>query len=136
MKKRLAIFKMGWHYQFNGQEHVWIYPDIEITVDMPDNVYHTDKSYQRFHSIVHNKFAKEICKRLSVYRKSDYKYFNKIDFKFIFDELKSESKSANKQTKFVAVGEFTDLFGQTKQISSDGTVRIKPEDMKRKDIIR
>lgn len=117
MSEKFSTYVMepGSNYEFNGEVHCWYYEPIYFKVK-------EQKSIGRMYEIAFVKFAKYITSSVRPFKKSDWKYINRIDFHLVEDKpaIKIERK------KTVPTLEFTDLFGEEKQILSNGKVRIKP----------
>lgn len=102
-------------YEFEGEEFTWLWTPIEVEVRYNRNSYVMRKA-------AYNKIAKYITSHLSIFRKSQWIYINKIDFHIVNNKQTLTTRKKN----YVPVVEYTDLFGTTKQILSNGKERIKP----------
>lgn len=116
------------HYEFNGEDHIWIYDEIAVKVTYKKDIHKMKKAADKL-------IAKEIVKRLPRnYRASEWKYFNWIDSRL----YETATKKPRKKNKPII--EYTDLFGKDMQIMSDGTERIKPipkdEEFKEKQLLK
>lgn len=116
MKKKVK-FKMNpfAKYEFEGEEYTWLWDSIIVEV-----------SYNRNESAMYHaayvKIAKYITSSLSNYKKSQWKYINKLNFHIVNDKTTIKIRKKNVQP----IIEYTDLFGVNKEILSNGKERIKP----------
>lgn len=107
------VMRFGNNYEYCGEEHSWHGYNIHVKVV-------ARKDLDKMHKAAYTKIAKYICTHCSSFKQSDWKYINRIDF----DIVEKAPKKVTKKTQPIL--EYVNLFGEPKQVLSNGKERAKP----------
>lgn len=119
------IMLPGSVYKFEGETHFWAGSSIIVEVRKTNDIL-------RMRHAAKIKIAKYIVTHINRYKKSQWIYINYIQFEKYVELKKLNEKMETKENKKrqkhspSPIVSYTDLFGQEREIMSNGKTRLKP----------